>query len=49
MKHIARFIDRLLIGAAWWIGSPVHGLPEVGDVYVLPEYADPRRRHFASA
>ena len=49
MKHIARFIDRLLIGAAWWIGSPVRGLPEALDVYILREYAEPRRLRFAGA
>lgn len=49
MKHIARFIDRLLIGAAWWVGSPVRGLPAPVDTYVLPEYVEPRRFRFAMA
>ena len=49
MKHIARLIDRLLIRTAWWIGSPVRGLPEPVDVWVLPEYPLPRRRRFARA
>lgn len=43
MKYIARFIDRLLIRAARWIGGPVHGLPGFVDVDVLPEYVEPRR------
>ena len=49
MKHIAKLIDRLLLRTVWWIGSPVRGLPEPVDVWVLPEVALPGRPRWATA
>lgn len=53
MKNISELIDRCLIHAIAWIGSPTHGLPEDLEIRLAAEsereHPAPRRMRLARA